>query len=250
LLRRVLFVVELILTSLSATSPAIVDFPCEVLLRSFFFSLFTFFVSLGAWGALLIAVLDSSMIFFLPFAVDATVIILAAQTRNLSWFYSIIFYPAMAAAGSLIGAAATFWIGRKIGEKGIEAFVPEKRAQKIKDKVREKGAIAMALPALIPPPFPFTPFILACGALDVSKKRFFSTLATMRLLRFSGEGALAFVYGRRITRWLQSNVFQTFIAVLIVIAIIGTAYSIYKLIKSTRSRRATGGEWGPNTKSA
>src|SRR5690349_5165717 len=122
----------------------------------FFRSLFSFFLTW--WGAFLMGALDSSMLFFLPFGMDALVIYLAARHRDLFWMY-----PLLAAAGSLTGAVVTFWIGQKAGEEGLERLVPKRQLERIRERVRGGGAIAMALAALLPPPFPLTPIILTSG---------------------------------------------------------------------------------------
>jgi membrane protein YqaA with SNARE-associated domain len=197
---------------------------------SFFYSIFGFFLTW--WGAVLIAALDTSIVFFLPFGVDAVVIFLAARDEELFWLY-----PLLATAGSLAGAAGTFWVGRKVGAAGLERLVPAKRLDRLKSKVKEKGAVAMAVPALLPPPFPLTPFILTCGALDVNKWRFFTTLGTVRLLRFGAEAALARMYGRRVLAVLQSEPFQIVILGFIVIAVIGTVMSAVLLWRSTHQKK-------------
>ena len=177
--------------------------------------------------------LDSSMLFFLPFGIDALVIYLAARNRDFFWLA-----PLLATAGSLTGAAITFWIGKKIGDAGLERMVAQRRLERMRDRVRETGAIAFAIPALMPPPFPLTPFILTCGALSVDAWRFFSTFAAMRLVRFGIEAALARVYGRGILRVLESDAFEAVVIGFIVIAIAGTAVSAVMLWKSTRVRPA------------
>lgn len=55
-----------------------------------------------AWGVAVLAALDSSLVFFMPFGVDALVIYLAARDEALFWLY-----PLLATAGSLAGAAVT-----------------------------------------------------------------------------------------------------------------------------------------------
>jgi membrane protein YqaA with SNARE-associated domain len=197
----------------------------------FFRSIFGFFLSW--WGAFLMGALDSSMLFFLPFGIDALVIYLAASNEPVFWVY-----PLLATAGSLTGAALTFWIGRKGGEAGLERLVPPRRLERLQSRVREKGAIAMALPAVLPPPFPFTPFILTCGALDVDRWRFFGTLGAVRLLRFGAEALLARAYGQGILRVLQSEAFQTIVIGFIVIAVIGTIGSAVVLWRSTHPKVA------------
>ena len=199
-------------------------------MTAFFQSIFSFFLSW--WGAFLMAALDSSMLFFLPFGIDAIVIFMAARNQELFWLY-----PILATAGSLTGAAATFWIGKKIGDVGLERMMPAKRLDRLRCKVRDRGAIAMAAPALLPPPFPLTPFILTCGALKVDPWRFFATFGAVRLLRFGAEAVLAVTYGRGILRVLQSEAFQTVIAGFMVVAIGGTIVSAVMLWRSTHDKR-------------
>jgi membrane protein YqaA with SNARE-associated domain len=193
-------------------------------------SAFSFFLTW--WGAFLFAALDSTMLFFVPFGIDTLVIYLAARDQMLFWIY-----PLLATAGSVTGAAITFWIGRKVGEVGLERLVPGRRLARVKCRVKESGAVALAVPALLPPPFPLTPFILTCGALEVSRTLFFGTFAGMRLLRFGTEAIFARIYGRGVLRVLDSDIFQMIVAGFIVIALIGTAVSAVLLWRSTHQRR-------------
>jgi len=196
----------------------------------FFQSIFGFFVTW--WGAAVLAALDTSMLFFLPFGVDAVVIFLAA--RDDQWFW---IYPLLATGGSLAGATFTFWIGRKLGDHGLERLVSERRLERVRCRVKDSGAIAMAMAALLPPPFPLTPFILTCGALDVNKWRFFGTFGAIRLLRFGVEAVLARIYGERVLRVLQSDAFQTVIMGFVVIAVLGTIVSGVLLWRGSRSKK-------------
>ena len=199
-------------------------------MSGFFGSFFAFFLTW--WGAFLLGALDTSMLFFLPFGIDAVVIFLSARDRDLFWLY-----PILATAGSAVGATLTFWIGQKAGEHGLERMLSRRRLERMRCKVRDRGAIAMALPALLPPPFPLTPFILTCGALSVDRTRFFLTFSAMRLLRFGIEAALAVRYGRGILRVLQSDGFQIVIIAFVVLALIGTTVSAVLLWRSTRASR-------------
>lgn len=199
-------------------------------MTGFFQSLLGFFVTW--WGAALLAALDTSMLFFLPFGVDAVVIYLAARNQGLFWLY-----PILATAGSLAGAAVTFWIGKKLGEAGLERLVPARRLERMRCSMRDRGAIAMAIPALLPPPFPLTPFILTCGALDVDRWRFFATFGAIRLLRFGIEATLARVYGRGVLRVLQSEMFQSVVVGFVIVAVIGTIVSGVLLWRSTHDKR-------------
>jgi membrane protein YqaA with SNARE-associated domain len=200
--------------------------------HSFFSSILSWFIS--PFGLLILAALDSSMLFFLPAAVDITVIVLAARQRDLFWAF-----PLLATAGSLSGAYVTFMIGRKIGEKSLTSWLPGGRGiGRVEGRIRDKGAVALAIPGLLPPPFPLTPFILACGALKVSLSKFMLTLAAARLVRFGLEASLAAIYGSRIVAVLESDAIRRFVTMMIIITVIGSAYTIYRVIASTRHMRA------------
>ena len=181
-------------------------------------------------GVVILAALDSTLFFSLPFGIDAAVIILAARLDDLWWTV-----PLLATLGSVAGAALTFWMGIKIGAAGLDRYVSPRRLKKIRARIRHSGAIALAVLDLIPPPFPFTPFVLAAGALEVKGSTFFVTLAVCRVIRFGIEAALAATYGSSVLSWLDSDLFHDIVSFFIVAAIVLTAISIVKLIQSSRT---------------
>jgi len=181
-------------------------------------------------GVVVLAALDSTLFFSLPFGIDAAVVLLSARLHALAWVV-----PLLATFGSLVGAWLTFWMGEKIGEKGLDRFVGERRLDKIHRKIRTNGAVAVAVLDLIPPPFPFTAFVLAAGALEVKRSTFFVTLVVVRLIRFGAEASLAVYYGRGILRGMDSDIFHDIVAFFMIAAFVLTAISIVKLIRSTRT---------------
>jgi membrane protein DedA with SNARE-associated domain len=199
-------------------------------MRGFFVALFGSLLSW--WGLWLIAALDSTMVFFLPLAVDIAVVILASRSHELFWLY-----PILASAGSICGAAITYYIGRRLGEAGLEHYVSKNRLAGFRRRIEEKGAVALAILDLIPPPFPFTACILAAGALKVDTVLFFVTLFLTRLLRFGVEAILAFFYGPQIIVWLQSDIVEYIGTALFAAAIIGTIVTVIQLVRKKRARR-------------
>jgi membrane protein YqaA with SNARE-associated domain len=185
-------------------------------------------------GVPVLAALDSTLFFSLPFGIDAAVILLAARMGRRAWMV-----PLLATAGSIGGAALTFWMGMKIGEKGLDRHVSPQRLKRIRARINRNGAVALAVLDLIPPPLPFTPFVLAAGALEVRTSTFFVTLAVCRILRFGAEAALAIVYGRRILSMLDSDLFHDVAFGCIALAAVLTVLSTVRLVRSTRpaSRR-------------
>ena len=197
-------------------------------MRAAFLSFLGYFLTIP--GIVLMGALDASMVFFLPLGIDFVVILMTARKPDLFWLYAL-----LATAGSLIGAGGTYWIGRKVGEKGLTRFVNPRRLKRVEASVN-RGTLVVAGLALIPPPFPFTPFVLAGGALGMNAWSFFSALAMVRLLRFGVEGVLAHRYGTAIVAWMRTPTFQAVVGVFIGLAVIGTVISAVILVRGSKRR--------------
>jgi membrane protein YqaA with SNARE-associated domain len=183
-------------------------------------------------GIVLLAALDSTVFFSLPGGIDAAVVLLTVR-RHVTWWLVIL----LATAGSVGGAALTFWMGVKIGEHRLDRYISPKRLARIRRKVRTAGAVRLAVLDLIPPPFPFTPFILAAGALDADAATFFGTLTACRLLRFGAEALLAVFYGPRLLAWLDSDTLHNILLGGSVLGVALTTASITKFLRSSRLSR-------------
>jgi membrane protein YqaA with SNARE-associated domain len=203
-------------------------------MRSFFYSLLGYFLTPG--GLILLGALDSSLIFFLPLGIDFAVIVLSARQPQLFWLYAL-----LATAGSVLGAAVTFWIGRKVGEHGLSRLMSPSRLKRVQNRMAGRAEVGVAALAIIPPPFPFTAFVLASGAIGGRAWTFFTTLAAVRVVRFLAEGGLAGIYGRRILGWMKSTTFEVIIGVLIALAVIGTIVSGIAVYRGSRTPRQQAG---------
>lgn len=201
--------------------------PCNAV-RAAFLSFLGYFLTIP--GIVLMGVLDASMVFFLPLGIDFVVILMTARKPEWFWLYAV-----LATVGSVIGAAGTYWIGRKVGEKGLTRFVGPRRLKRVEARVN-RGTLVVAALALIPPPFPFTPFVLAGGALGMNAWSFLSALAVVRLFRFGVEGVLAHRYGTGIVRWMKTPTFQAVVGVFIALAVIGTIISAVILVRGSKRR--------------
>jgi membrane protein YqaA with SNARE-associated domain len=189
-----------------------------------------FFFSLGGFGLLLLGVLDSSFL-FMPLGNDLLVVALTAAHRE-----RMLYYVLMATAGSVAGVDFTRWVSAKGGRQGIEGEHKSKRIAYVERKMNENGGIAIATAALMPPPFPFTPFIIVAGALQYPRRKMLAIIAGSRGLRFLIDGYLALIYGRKIIGMAKSPYVQGFIIVLVVISLAGSAYSIYGWVRKSRTR--------------
>lgn len=196
-------------------------------MRALFYSLLGYFLT--PFGLVLMGLLDSSMVFFLPLGIDFVVILLAARKPELFWLYAV-----LATVGSVAGAAITFWIGRKVGQHGLTKLIKPSRLKRIEQRVSERAAVSVAALAIIPPPFPFTAFVLTSGAFGANPWSFLMTLAGVRFLRFMVEAALAAHYGRGILAWMDSTTFTIVVGVMIGLAVIGTLVSGIAVYRSTK----------------
>jgi membrane protein YqaA with SNARE-associated domain len=184
-------------------------------------------------GVFVLAVLDSTLFFSLPFGIDAAVIVLAARSDRMAWVV-----PIVATIGSAAGASLTFWMGHKAGEEGLDRYLDRRRLDRVRARVNQSGAVALAALNLLPPPFPFTAVVLAAGALKVRPWVFFPTLVATRLARFGLEAYLATRFGRRILSWLESDAVQFVVFGCIVLGLALTAWTLWKFFRGSRPVRA------------
>jgi membrane protein YqaA with SNARE-associated domain len=183
-------------------------------------------------GLLVLGALDGSVFVAAPFALDVALVVLVARHRSEFWLF-----PLLATAGSVAGTALTFWMGRKLGEAGLERYVARQQLDRTLNHMRETGAIAVALLDLIPPPFPFTPFVLVAGALDFSMTRFLIAVAVVKFARYSLETALALIYGRQILSWIESDLAKAIGGAMAFIIVVLIVYSTAKLLRQRAASR-------------
>ncbi|MGH9631008.1 MAG: VTT domain-containing protein, partial [Bryobacteraceae bacterium] len=91
------------------------------------------------------------------------------------------------------------------------------------------------LASLMPPPFPFTPFVAAAAAFQYSRFKLLAIVGATRFVRFGAVGLLAVYFGESILAISESPPVWYSILALVAISIAGSAMSIVQWIK--RSRR-------------
>jgi membrane protein YqaA with SNARE-associated domain len=150
---------------------------------------------LGPLGLFLVAVVDSSIVPLpIPGSTDLLLLLLASHQGN-TWLFAV-----SAIAGSVLGGYTAWLMGKRGGEAALRRYVPERMRARIVGWVSEHPILAVFLPAVLPPPIPLSPFILASGALGVSRRRFLVVFATARSLRYALIAGLAVMYGRHVVR--------------------------------------------------
>ena len=155
--------------------------------------LMQWFLHLGGLGLLPLGLLDGSLVPILPGSMDIATILLAAHDKKL-WFY----YAAMATAGSVLGGFLTYRLARKGGKEALEKKLQSENVQKVHKRFEKWGFAAIAVSALLPPPIPFFPIVLAAGATRYSVTRFLTALTLGRTVRYTILAFLAAHYGGQI----------------------------------------------------
>src|SRR5208337_140984 len=143
-------------------------------------------IHLGGPSLILLGLVDNSVI-PLPGSTDVVTILLAAHRRDM-WLY----YAMMATTGALIGGYLTYRMARKGGKETLERRFSKKTTNKVYAIFSRWGFVAVAVPALLPPPFPIVPMLLAAGVMQYPTRKFLTALAVGRGVRFTILAYLGF----------------------------------------------------------
>ncbi len=179
---------------------------------------------LGGPGLVLLGIADNSVI-PLTGSMDVLTIWLAARHRE-PWLY----YAFMATLGAVIGGYITYALARKGGKEAMDRKLSKKRATQVAKAFERWGFFAVAIPAILPPPFPFVPFLLAAGALQYPHKKFLAALTVGRGVRYSIAAYLGFHYGRHILRFFN-HYYKPALTILIGLAVVGAIMSLIQYIR-------------------
>jgi membrane protein YqaA with SNARE-associated domain len=151
---------------------------------------------LGLPGVFCISAIDSSPIPLpIPGTTDLLLLWLVAHRSGAPWLLVI-----CAVAGSILGGYAGWSIGRKGGELALKRRVPARLLDPVHRWAHGNPFLSVFLPALLPPPVPLSPFVLAAGALGIQLRRFLIAFGAARALRYSAVAWLGATYGRYVIR--------------------------------------------------
>lgn len=186
---------------------------------------------LGGPGLIVLGMVDSSVI-PIPGSMDALTIILSAHHKQL-WAY----YAAMATIGSVLGGYVTFRLARHQSRERLQEQLSHGWKKRFADFFKKWRFWAIAVAALLPPPIPVVPFILAAGATNYSSRRFLSAMSLGRVIRYFVLAYFANLYGRAIIRIFSDYgwpIFYTLLALAVFSTIAG-------MIANRLERRKMGG---------
>ncbi len=192
---------------------------------------FRLFWHLGGPGLLLLGIFDSSFL-FAPLGNDLLVVAFTAHYRSIPRMF---YYAAMSTIGSILGCLLVDIVLRPAGEHGLANHLSARRIGYIKGKVERNAAWALIVASIAPPPFPFTPFIMAAAALQYPRNKMLAITGAARMVRFTAIGALALVFGRRILEWAQSGAVQGVLIGLIAVCVVGSVISVVGWVRRSRT---------------
>jgi membrane protein YqaA with SNARE-associated domain len=191
------------------------------------------FLHFGVFGLFFISIVDSSFVPLpIPGVTDIMLVLLAAQKTN--WILLV----ALSTAGSAVGGFFSYQVGHAGGMAFLEKHVPARIFKRVCGWMQEHAILAVALPAILPPPMPLSPFVLAAGALNMSRSKFMWTFTISRAIRHAIAVFLGIYYGRHILRiW---NAFSekwatTILVVIWSVILVGCAIAFWKLYQTSRS---------------
>jgi membrane protein YqaA with SNARE-associated domain len=150
----------------------------------------------GIWALFLIALIDAA---FFGIPIDPVFVFYSATEPR-----RILVFAVMASLGSALGSTVPYLIGYKGGEELVVKKIGQQRFARMHALSEQYGDLALIIPALMPPGFPFKVFVLMAGVTEMGYLHFLLSIFVGRLLRFLILGGLILAYGPEIFSFLMS----------------------------------------------
>ena len=172
-----------------------------------------------AVGLFAVACFDSSLL-SLPEVNDLLLVYVSIRSHDYALFYAL----AMV-LGSATGCTGLYWLARSRGHAYLARKYPKGRVQRIFKVFERYGALAVFVPAILPPPMPFKIFVLSAGIFGLTYTRFIVAIVFGRSIRYFGTAYLAVRFGERALDYLRVN-YVPVLAMVLAGAIAGVALAL------------------------
>jgi membrane protein YqaA with SNARE-associated domain len=200
----------------------------------------SFFRHLGMLGLFFTSIVDSSFVPLpIPGVTDIMLIVYAAAKSNAFMLVAI------ATVGSALGGFFSHAAGQAGGMKFLEKHVPERILKRVTTWMETHSILSVALPAILPPPMPLSPFVLVAGAVHMSRKKFMVAFTVSRFIRHSIAVWLGVRYGHQVIHLWQkfsAKWATTILVVLWTVILVFTVIGIWKIYKTSREMDLTPGK--------
>src|SRR5215467_2987899 len=183
-----------------------------------------FLQTLGGWGVLALAGIDSGAI---PIPLDALVAGYVFSNPGHAWLYVI-----AGAIGSAVGSLIPYYLGRAGGELFLLKRIDEAKLQRIRDRFERQEFLALMVPAMLPPPTPFKLLVFSAGVFEMKPVAFLTAIISGRLMRFGVLSILVVIFGKEIVDETKTLI-KTHPSYLVLIAagLILAGYFVYRLLR-------------------
>ena len=158
-----------------------------------------FALSIGGLGLFFVAFIDASVL-SLPEVNDILIVYMVTTSPSF-----LVYYAAMATAGSIGGSLVVYYLGRKGGEALLRRQFSSEQVDRMQARFSRYGMAAVVVPAMLPPPVPLKLFVLGAGVAGMPAARFASAIGIGRGLRYLIEGTLAYYYGAAAFEYIKAH---------------------------------------------
>jgi membrane protein YqaA with SNARE-associated domain len=180
----------------------------------------------AAPAMIVIGALDSSLL-SLPEINDYLVV-----GRCYKYPTAAFYFPLFAAAGSVLGCLFLYSIMRRGGQALLRKWFKDESIKRAEQSYARFGFLALAVPAILPPPLPFKIFVATAGTLEYPRWKFLVVVMLARSFRYYVEGILAVFYGRRVLLFLKDN---GLVIISTVAAVVVVGFLVYAIILRRRA---------------
>ena len=180
-------------------------------------------------GLFAIAFLDSSLL-SLPEINDVLLIYFGTKFESEAYYYAT-----MMTLGSAAGCSLLYGLARWKGYSFLKKRFSEGRVDTVFRLFKRYGALAVIVPAVLPPPAPFKIFVLSAGVFGLRYSSFITAVSIGRSVRYFGEAWLARRYGNYALTFLHENA-KNLVVIVLSLAAIGIVMNLL-LTRLKRHRR-------------
>ena len=166
---------------------------------------------LGAWGVFATAVLDGLGV-PMPGLPDLLFMTYVSRRPWLAWLYVI-----GASVGSGLGSLGMYFLGYESAEFVLRKRMSPEKFERTQLSFEKNRVLALLLPAMLPPPFPFKIFVFAAALFEMKVSHFLVAIIGGRMVRFAALAALVVFFGpdlRLVGKYLQQNLGLVFLVIL------------------------------------
>jgi membrane protein YqaA with SNARE-associated domain len=187
----------------------------------------------GVWGLGALGFIDAGL-FPIPPTFDIVLIgyVSTAHSR-------LVLYAFVAAVGSALGSLIPYYIGRAGGELFLLKRVNRERYEKMRDRFGKQEFLAIAIPTMIPPPFPLKVFEFAAGVFEMKPLLFIAAIFCGKFVRFLTFATVTVIYGPTIVHKFTHELHEHLALVLGFAGVLAVGLGTYVMRKVFDRRRGT-----------